>query len=81
MRADPADVFEDLLEPELRSAVDAADAARPDVTLSGALCCDNAEPAADLEDLLESLLLSTFEAAVAARLLVISDLFAMGCSL
>jgi len=79
--ADPAEVLDDLLEPELRSACEAADAARTDVAFSGAFRCESADPAADLDTLLESLLLRTFEAADAARLLVTSDLLAIVGSL
>ena len=78
--AEPAAVFADLLELALLSALDAAVAALPEVTLGGALCCESAEPAADLDDLDESLLRSTFDAAVAARVLVVSDLLAIVCS-
>jgi hypothetical protein len=67
----------DLLEPGLRRAFDAADAAWDEVTLGGALRCERAEPAADLVDLLDESLLSTFDAADEALFDVTSDLLAI----
>ena len=81
VKAEPAAVFVALLELALRKALDAAVAARTEVTFGGARCCASAEPAADFEVLLASLLRRTFEAAVAARLLVTSDLLAIANSL
>ena len=78
--AEPAAVFAALLELELRSALEAALAARPEVVFGGDLCCARAEPAADFELLLESLLRSTLEAADAALLLVTSGLLAIASS-
>ena len=69
-----------LLEPRLRRVLEAADAARPEVTLV-VFRCDKAEPAADFADLLDVLSLRTREAADAARLLVFSVLLAIPCCL
>lgn len=77
MSAEPAEVFEDLLEPELVRTLDAAEAALPEVTFCGAFRCESADPAADLEDLLDESLRRTFEAAEDARFDVTSALFAI----
>ena len=72
--AEPAAVFEALLDPARCKVFDAADAAFFEVTLGGAFAWDKAEPAADFADLLELELLKTLDAAEAARLLVTSFL-------
>ena len=72
VKAEPAEVFELLLEDLLRNVFDAAVADFEEVTFLGADLCERAEPAADLADLLELLLRRTFDAADAARLLVTS---------
>ena len=74
--AEPEEVFAVLLEPLLRRVLEAADAARLEVTFV-VLRCDRAEPAADFADLLDLLSLRTREAADAARLLVFSVLLAI----
>ena len=79
VKVEPAAVFDALLVLPLRSVLEAADAARPEVTLAGAIRWANAKPAADFAALLVDLLLKTFEAALAARLLVCS-LFLAICS-
>ncbi len=75
VRAEPAEVFADLLALWFLRDLDAAEAARPDATLAGAFRWESAEPAADLADLLAPLLLRIFEAAEAARLPVTSLFF------
>jgi len=75
VNADPADVFEVLLELLLCSVLDAAVAAMDDVTFSGAFLWESADPAADFAVLLELSLLRIVDAAVAARLFVTSDFF------
>jgi hypothetical protein len=66
VRAEPAEVFDDLLVEESRRVFDAAEAAVDDVTLLER-ACESAEPAADLADLLLLPSLKTFDAADAAR--------------
>ena len=79
--AEPAAVFEALLELALLKALEAAVAARTEVTFGGAWCWARAEPAADFAVLLASVLRRIFDAAVAARLLVTSGLLAIANSL
>ena len=78
VKAEPADVFDDLLEAVRRNVFDAADAALDEVVFDGAFLCESAEPAADFAALLELLLLRTLDAALAARLLVTSGFLAIG---
>lgn len=73
--------MEPLLVLPFSNVFEAAVAAFPEVTLTGAFRWDSAEPAADFDVLLVDLFLRTFDAAVAARLLVTSLFFTIAVHL